>query len=195
MLARRAGRRHYYGLQDVRTCRYSVTPAQLITHRCDCACEVTRQDDTKPLSACKMAAQRDGAHSTPLRATFATLSHYYPRCCIRFKLLWGHLSDSGTQCDYPVLSYKRTGQTSSLMRLFGTSSFWASSTHPWTTLLSDNTQQYTHIFLCGCRLLRSDGLNHVNPQVQCVSSIGWIRETFQRQIIMGCSRIVLIEIS
>jgi hypothetical protein len=74
MPARRAYRRYHYGLQDMRTCRYSAAPTQLITHRCDCAGEVTRQDGTKPLTVCNVAARRDMAHFTPLRASFARLA-------------------------------------------------------------------------------------------------------------------------
>jgi hypothetical protein len=66
-----ADRRRHYDLQDVWTCRYSVTPAQLTPHRRDCTSEMTQHDGAKQLAACNVASRQDEVHSVPLRASFA----------------------------------------------------------------------------------------------------------------------------
>jgi hypothetical protein len=81
---------------------------------------------------------------------------------IGIQLPWGHLSDPVSQCNCPILSYKRIGQTTdSNKALLG----------KFNPRLE---QQYT---LCGHRVLCSGGPNHINPHVHRAFSIARTRET------------------
>jgi hypothetical protein len=101
-----------------------------------------------------------------------------PRCYIGFQPPRGHLSGPESHCNYPALSYKRTG---------------------WTPLhrggkkerlrqgrLEYNTTQFSH----GCRVLRLDGPNHVNHRVHRVH-LGLTNQEAKglphKRITAGCS--------
>jgi hypothetical protein len=91
---------------------YSAASAQLITPGHGYSGDMTRQDGTTTLamfSTVGWQATRPDM-PMPLKTSFATLSHYDPRCCIGFQPPRGHLSGPGSQCNCLTLSYKRLGQ-------------------------------------------------------------------------------------
>jgi hypothetical protein len=74
--ARRAGRRHHYDLQDMRTCCYSAMSAQLTTPGHGYSGDVTQQGDTTSLTVFSAAVRWDDSTLLTLhKISLATPSH------------------------------------------------------------------------------------------------------------------------
>jgi hypothetical protein len=91
---------------------YSAASAQLTTPGHGYSGDMTRQDGTTALAMFSTVGWQTTRPDMPmsLKTSFATPSHYDPRCCIGFQPPQGHLSGPGSQCNCLTLSYKRLGQ-------------------------------------------------------------------------------------
>jgi hypothetical protein len=130
----------------------SATPAQLITHG--------HYDPTGwhhgagHVQYSRVMRHDDFTLLTPCKTSLATPSHYDPRYCIWLQPLWDHLSGPGSQCNCPILSYKRLTQAVGQKKAHA---------HTGKADLSNTTQ-----FSRRRRVLCSNGLNHVNLRVHRV---------------------------
>jgi hypothetical protein len=85
---------------------------------------------------------------------------------IRFQLPRGHMSNPGSSCNRPALSYKRMGQTPISKEL------WRASSIPGLNNIHTSIVQLSR----GHRILRSGGPNHINRRVHRVFSIARTQE-------------------
>jgi hypothetical protein len=105
-------------LNTCKTCRhastvqlqygYSTTSALWTTHLAPLQCQVTRQHDATLLTKYSMTG--DKIRCAHIVEDIICYSYLLVPYCIWFYLPRGHLSDLGSHCNYPTLSYKRPGQ-------------------------------------------------------------------------------------
>jgi hypothetical protein len=97
-------------LQDVQAATVrlnSAMQAQLTTPGHGYSGDTTQHHSVGPVQCSRAIRQDVSTLLTPYKTSFATPSHYDPRCCIGFQPPRGHLSDPGSHCNYSAFSYKR----------------------------------------------------------------------------------------